>query len=134
MPAATERAVNVRGLRELSRAFAKADKQLKRDYRASLRSLGEPVKVEAQARSAQEITNIGSRWSLMRVGVTQKLVYVAPQERGRASRRNVAIRRPNLATLLMDEAMQPALDNNARHIEERFGDLLDSMATTWERA
>jgi hypothetical protein len=118
----------------LSRAFAKADKQLKRDYRESLRSLAEPVKVEAQARATQEITNIGSRWSLMRVGVTQKLVYVAPQERGRASRRNVAIRRPNLATLLMDEAMQPALDNNAQHIEERFGDLLDAMATTWERA
>lgn len=128
MPA--EGAVRVRGLRELNRAFARADRKLRLEKNDALRRAAEPVRDEAEQLAATEISRIGIPWSRMRVGVTTKVVYVAPRERGqkRGSRK-----RPNLAGLLMGRAMQPALDRNREHVIDRIDDLLADVGREWER-
>ncbi len=131
--ATSKGAVRVKGLRELQRAFRDADKQLNKDLRAALRDVAEPVRAEAEERAVADIRNIGDDWSRMRVGVTQKLVYVAPKERGRRTRGNPLIARPNLAPLLMERAMAPALESQENEIARGLGEMLDDLADKWER-
>ena len=132
MPA-TE-ALRVEGLRDLQRAFALADKESQRKLRQSLKDVGEPVRSTSEQLALTRIRRIGPRWSRMRVGVTRSLVYVAPVERGKRSRANTRLRRPNLADLLMGRAMQPALDINAGRIEGDFEDVLEDVANLWGSA
>lgn len=129
----TERALRVRGLRELNRAFARADKRTSKELRDALREVAQPVASDAEALARVEIPNIGQKWPRMRVGVTRTLVYVAPRERGVASRANQRKRRPNLATKMMDEAMAPALARHAPDLERRTQHALDTVARDWER-
>lgn len=87
-------------------------------------------------------------WTQMRVGVTTRLVYVAPQQRGSRAAvthrvslfggrvklgKNLGPHRPNLATLLMERAMSPALDANIGRVEREFGDMLDKVGADWSR-
>jgi hypothetical protein len=122
-------AVQVRGLREVNAAFAKADRQTRLGVRAGLRDVAEPVRRDAEQLAASTIPRMprSPRWSRMRVGVTRTLVYVAPRQRGARGRNNPRAR-PNLAPLLMDRAMQPALDRHENEIEGRFEQLLDHIA------
>ena len=128
MPA--EGAVRVRGLRELNRAFARADRKLRLEKNDALRRAAEPVREEAEQLAVAEIPRIGDAWSRMRVGVTTKVVYVAPFERGQ---RRGNRKRPNLAGLLMNRAMQPALDMHRSEVIERVDDLLADVGREWER-
>jgi hypothetical protein len=125
--------VAVKGLRELNRAFARADKTLKREKNDALRRAAEPVRLDAESLAVANIRNIGIPWSRMRVGVTQKVVYVAPRERGVRSRGNARRRRPNLAGLLMGEAMEPALEHNRERVMESLDDMLATVGRAWER-
>jgi len=120
--------VRVRGLRELSRAFALADRTLSRELSSSLREAAEPVRAEAEALAVASIPRIGLPWSRMRVGVTRKSVYVAPKERGGKGRS-----RPNLAGLLLGRAMQPALERNIGEVEDAVDDVLATVGRAWER-
>lgn len=116
MPGAGE--IRVQGLRELTSAFGRMSVQLKRDLAGELAVAAEPVRSRATDLAQTEIRNIGDRWSQMRVGVTTSLVYVAPK-----ARRRRGSPRPNLAGLLMNRAMQPALDEKAPEVVG----LLDAM-------
>lgn len=124
--------VTVRGYRELYRAFSLADAQLKRELRKTLRDAAEPVRADAETFAYRRIRNIreGDFWSEMRTGVTQRSVYVVPQPRGTRKRSR---KRPNLADLLMDRAMQPALDRNEKKVVEKIDDLLADIERTWGR-
>ena len=121
-------AVAVTGLREFQRACANSDKELKDFLRTGLRALGEPVRKSAQALAGSEISHIGDHWSRMRLGVTAGGgVYVVPFSRGRGGSK-----RPNLANLLMDKAMQPALDQHTEEVVAGFELLLDRIeAKEW---
>lgn len=119
--------IRVHGLREMNRAFAKADKNLKKDLTKTLKQVAEPVRADASRRALQEIPNIGEPWSRMRTGATTSVVYVAPTRRGRQSQ----LHRPNLAGLLMDRAMQPALDAHSNDIEHELGRMLDVIGKEW---
>ena len=127
MPALT--GARVHGLAAMQRAFATANKDLSKDLRAKLRKVAEPVRSDAETRAVSQIPGVGRDWSRFRTGVTRNSVYVAPRERGRRS----AYRRPNFAGLLMDRAMQPALDAHANEIEDELGDVLDEILTHWGR-
>lgn len=127
MPASD--AIRVEGLRELNRAFARADQVLHRDLTGGLREAAEPVRADAESLALSSIPRIGLPWSRMRVGVTRRVVYVAPQRRGRKRGR----RRPNLAGLLMGRAMSPALERNRGEVESRVGRVLDTVGREWER-
>lgn len=125
-------AVRVHGLRELSRAFQRADATLKRELRDGLRDAAEPVRRDAELLARLEIRNIGVPWSRMRPRVTQRAVWVAPVERGVKSRGAQARRRPNLAGLLMDDAMLPALEQNRREVVDRVDEVLGKVGRAWE--
>ena len=115
----------IKGYTAMQRAFKKADKDLPKDLRETLKAVAEPVRRDAADRAVREITNIGPKWSQMRTSVTQRGVYVAPrQRRGR-------MKRPNLAPLLMDRAMQPALDAHASETEREVGKALDGLFSRW---
>jgi hypothetical protein len=132
--AVSEQTIAVRGLRDLTRAFAAADKTLQRDLRTRLRDAAEPVRADAQASAVREIRNVhdGDSWSRMRVGVTQRLVYVAPRERG--SRGFSPKRRRKFGDLLMDRAMAPALERNRDEVLRELDDMLGNVGKAWERA
>jgi hypothetical protein len=120
--------VTVKGLRELQAAFAHADKETNRLLRAGLREVAEPVRAEAEQLAVERIPRVGPRWSRMRTGVTRKVVYVAPRERGLRTRGDDPRRRPRFGTLLMDRAMEPALERHAPEIEAAVEHLLDEVS------
>lgn len=124
-------AVAVRGLRELNRTFRQAPRDVNRAYRNELRSVGEPVRLTAETLASSTIRRITPAWARMRTGVTTRLVYVAPRQRG-VRGRDQRRRRPNLGTLLMDRAMQPALEQHRGRIETDFDQMLDRLVTKWD--
>jgi hypothetical protein len=128
-----DQTIHVQGLRDLQRAFALADKSVSKELRKSLRDAAEPVRSDAARLAVQEITRIGPRWSQMRVGVTRTLVYVAPKERGVKSRGLQQRKRKNLAPLLRDRALDPALDRNIGQVERKVEQMLATVGKQWER-
>jgi len=122
-------AVLVEGEQQLFRAFAKADRESRLFVRREFRAIAEPTRREAEALALSQIRNMpkSPKWAGMRTGVTQKLVYVAPRQKGARGRR--AGRRPNLADLLMGRAMEPALRRTEpgieRRVERAFDDIVD---------
>lgn len=152
MPAVSQNPIQVKGLRDLQRAFARADDKLLRELKTKLKEAAEPVRAEAEKLAKDEISGMArakhSRWWRMRVGVTRSLVYVAPVERGSRAPviprhsffgglisfgTNLGPHRPNLAGLLMDKAMQKALDAHLPDALRSVGQLLDDVGRTWER-
>ncbi len=126
MPAAA--GIKVRGFTELQRALKNADKDTRLGIRKVERQVAEPVRVEAQELAAREISHIGKEWAAMRIGITQKLVYVAPKQR-----RKRGTPRPNLAGLLLTKAMEPALEKHREQIERSMEEALDNMADNFNR-
>lgn len=120
--------VKVHGFTEMQRAFAKADKNVKKEQRKTLKKVAEPVQSDAVTLALSDIPGVGDVWSRFRIGITTRQVYVAPQQRGRGR-----LRRPNFASLLMDRAMQPALDQNENKIEDEFERMLDEIGRDWGR-
>lgn len=134
-----DQAVHVKGLRELERAFKLADKTEYKALRATLKESADPVKRLAEGKAVARIRNIHTEgtkidWAQMRVGQRRSMVYVAPKQRGRASRANRVIRRPNLKDLLLDRAMIPALDERREEIVGNLEHMLDTVGSRWERA
>jgi len=126
--------VRAEGFRELQRAFKLAGGELQTKLRGRLREIAEPVRDTAETLAVQEITRIGVPWSRMRVGFTTTSVYVAPRERGRLSRRNPNLKRPNLAGLLLHDALEPSLERNQPQVIRGLEDLLGEIGSDWERA
>jgi hypothetical protein len=124
-------AVRIEGLQELERAFRLYGNGLEKGVREALETAAEPVRTDAQALAVSSIRNIGMTWSRMRIGVTRRTAYIAPQERGRARRPNRY--RPNLKGLLLDRAMEPALTRNIPRVEQEIGAALDDLGRMWER-
>jgi hypothetical protein len=115
-------AVRIEGLRELQVSLQRMRSEVGPELRKELRDAGEPVRALAEEKAVGRIRNIGPQWSRMRLGVTTKVVYVAPK-----SRRHGGSPRPNLGGLLMDRAMQPALDESAAEIYPRVEAMLDRL-------
>lgn len=117
-------------MRELNRAFARADRKLRLEKNDALERAAEPVRSSAESLASATIKPGKVPWDAMRIGVTQRVVYVAPLQRStRVARR----KRKNLAGLLMDQAMQPALDMHRSEVVERVDDLLADVGREWER-
>ncbi len=119
MPAGS---VKVKGLRELNRTFKKMGVEVQKETRDQLREVGEPVRQAAEQLAAAQFRNLGD-WSQMRLGVTQKLVYVAPRQRTQG----VGTPRPTLAGLLLQRAMLPALEQNESRVVAGLEKMLDDL-------
>lgn len=127
-------AVVVKGLREFQRVMAAAGPEARKELRSTLREVAEPVRVDAETFARTGIRKVGPRWSRMRVGVTQKLVYVAPRERGIKRRGPDPRRRPKFGDLLERRAMDPAAAKNEREAQRRVEDAFDGLARKWSRS
>lgn len=127
-------AIHVTGLRELELAFLRADRARAGDLRDALMEAAAPVRSAAQALASAEIRNVhaGDPWAGMRIGIGRSIVYVAPVERGLKSRGDDRKRRPKFGTLLMNRAMEPALEENRVRVEDRLDRMLDEVADVWE--
>lgn len=123
----------VKGLRELVRADQKATKETRLGVKPALREAAEPVRREAENLAGRRIRNMGRSpaWSGMRVGVTTRVVYVAPKKRGARKRAVARLRRPNLAALLLDRAMTPALDLHLHDVEQGLERMLERIGRDW---
>ncbi len=126
-------AVRVNGLRELQAALSKASKESRVGVRSALRDVAEPVRRDAEVLALSEVTRMTEPWSEMRTGVTRTSVYVAPKKRGVKGRGAAGSRRPKFGTLLMERAMQPALDKHQAETERRLEDALDKVADHFNR-
>lgn len=122
--------IRVDGLAETNRALRRTDRDVRLGVRKELRDVAEPVRRSAEQLASSEIRNAGTDWSRMRTGIRTDSVYVAPRKRGL---KKGPRKRPNLAPLLMDKAMQPALDRHTPEIEREFGQMLDRVANNFSR-
>lgn len=120
MPAAGH--VTVRGLRELNRAFDQMGKELKKELRDELKTVGEPVRQAAEQLAVANIRNVDQRWSAMRLGTTSRVVFVAPK-----ARRRRGTPRPNFGNLLLNRAMLPALEANEPKVIRGLEQMLDRV-------
>jgi hypothetical protein len=123
--------VKVKGLRELSAVIARTSKDASRDLRTGLRAVAEPIRVDAERLAETRIRNIGPQWGKMRVGVTRRMVYVAPRKRGVKNRGADPRRRPQFATLLEQRAMTPALRQNEHRIEQATEEVFADLSRKW---
>jgi hypothetical protein len=125
--------IAVHGRAELLRAFAAAEKDERKFLREAERRVAEPVRLDAESLARATIPRIGLAWSQMRIGITQRSVYVAPKQRGTRRRDDPRSRR-NLGTLLMDRAMQPALERHEHEIAAAYErEVIDRMAARFNR-
>lgn len=122
MPAAFA-GIKVENQAEVMRAFGHVSAGLKKEMRAELQKVAEPVKPAATRLAHANITNITGRWSEFKIGVTAKSVYVAPQ-----ARRRRGSPRKNLGVLLLEQAMWPAVEQRTPQITREFERWLDSLA------
>lgn len=119
-------AIRVTGLRELSRDFRKISKDLSKELTKELKNAAEPVRTGAEQLALSRIRNMSSspQWAVMRIGVSraQGAVYMVPDQRGgRGSGRT------NLKNLLLERAMDPALEENADKVKDNINDVLGSV-------
>lgn len=128
--------IYVRGLQNVSRGYAKVGTAAKRNLNKRLKEAVEPVREAAQEFGPSRIRNLkrvagpsGSNWSLVRSGATQRVVYIAPVERGRS--RNEKKRRPNFKELELGRAYEPALAQNRSEVVDRFGRIFDDIQHAW---
>jgi hypothetical protein len=121
--------LEVEGLEQLQKLFAKADRDVRLAERKAMRDVAEPVRRDVETLTYGQIRNMprSPKWSAMRTGVTQKLVYVAPRQRG-LGRGDHPAKRPNLAVLIRTRAMDPAEQKNMPVVRARFEQLLDQIA------
>ncbi len=117
-------AVRVEGLTELIESFYKADRGLAKEVRGELKDAGEVVRADGQGRAARTIHVSRSHWEEMRLGITAaNVVYVVPKHRGRGG----SSRRKNLAVLLMDRALEPALEANREKVVKAVEDAVNNV-------
>jgi hypothetical protein len=121
-------AVVVKGMAEFQRALAHADRSSRLGVRRELRDIARPIANDAQQLALGTITGMAAspKWAGMRIGVTRKLVYVAPRQKGARGKGPRA--RPNLADLMMSRAMEPALERHRGELETNVERMLDRVA------
>lgn len=115
-------------MRELQAALAKADRQTRGLVRGEFKRVAEPVRRDAEGLARDRIRRVTEPWARMRVGVTRKVVYVAPRQRGVKTRGADPRRRRNFGGLLMARAMEPALQQNQAGIVREVEGMLDRIA------
>src|SRR5262245_59289514 len=125
--------VRVENLAGLQRAFKRASDTEAKLLTARLKEAAEPVKTAGKGKAPTQIRNMTEPWSEMRVGMARGIVYMVPKQRGRKSKANPHIRRPNLKHLLLDRAMIPALEENASTVTNSVQHVLDTVGRQWER-
>jgi len=103
--------LRVIGAEEVSEAFLALGLEVRKAIGPALAAAADPIASDAAQRAMSNIRNMTSRWSRMKTGIKPSLVYVAP-----AARRAGGSPRPNLANLLANRALDPALDEHSAEV------------------
>ena len=92
--------------------------------RRELQAAAKPIKQDAQTLALASITHLGGPWSRFRIGIAGggETVYLAP-----ASKRKGGSPRPNLAPLLLHDAMEPAVDRNTGEAVAKIEAMVDRV-------
>lgn len=125
-------AVVTSGLPEISRAFSVFSVQFPKNLRKSLKWAAEPVRARAETRAGQQVRNlgIGDPWTGMRTGGGTKIVYIAPKQRGLASKKNKRLRRPNIKPHIL-RGMETALFEEQHAVTARLNTVLAQDVKRW---
>ena len=116
--------LRVVGYRDVMRAFARADKETKREVRKTFRKVGEAVRLDAAARLAPVSARSAAGY---RTSVRQK--GVAVQQRLRKTTR----KHPEWGSYQMRHALLPAMRGNQARTEKAFEDALDQVCDHFNR-
>jgi hypothetical protein len=114
--------IKIHGQEELERAFMAEKKEVLAGLKKEILAIGAFVRKDAQSNALAEISNIGPKWSRMRMGVTPVMAYIVPSARNRGGSP-----RPNLAGLLAT-AMQEAADKHGAEFLTRVDALIDATS------
>lgn len=125
--------LEVKNMRQMQAALAKADKNVRLGVRKAMRDVAEPVRRDVEQLTGSEIRGMpkSPKWARMRTGVTRTRVYVAPRQRGVG--RGDPANRPNLAKLIRIRAMDPAEEKNVPVVRRNFEQMLDHLAGDFNR-
>lgn len=120
--------VRVTRVAELRRAFIGTRDRVSKGAKTEIKRFAEPVRADAETFAAARISGISREriipnWSSMRTGLTRNAVYVAPRRKGTRGRIQNR-RRPGFKDVLLDRAMEPALQKNIPLITEKFEDMV----------
>jgi hypothetical protein len=124
-------ALVIKNFEALNKTFKQAPKELRLKLRGEYRKMADPVRMTAESLAATRIRNLaeGSPWARFRLGITQKLIYIAPRQKGSHGRG--PSRRKNMGNLLAYRALGPAIEQHEQRIEHEFEQLLDRMTRSW---
>jgi hypothetical protein len=122
----------VEGAAQLTKVFNHAPADVKKAYRNELRTVALPVAETYTRLASSRIRRMqfSPQWAKTRIGVTQRLVYVVPRQKGTKGRGSR--RRRNLFRLMAERAAEPALELNRARIRRDFELMLDRLANKWE--
>ncbi len=129
--------IYIKGYQNVLRSYAKVGKAANKNIRKRLKLAIEPVRAKAQELGPRNIRNLRpsptasnrSDWAAVRMGVTQRFVYIAPVERGRTT--NEHRRRPNFKALELGKGYEPALAIEKQEVIDRFGGIFDDIQHAW---
>lgn len=129
-----DNAIRIQGLRELERAFKSYGRGMEKGIREALDAGAEVVRPDAEALAVTAIKRSNIDWTRMRTGVSRRVGFVAPVERGSFSKRNLRYRRRQKFTdRMLDNALEPALAKNVPRVAQEFEDALADLARAWSR-
>jgi hypothetical protein len=117
--------VVVHGYKELVKASALADKQLRKEMRDTFRAVGEPVRSQAAVRFATVDARSAAGY---RTRVRQRGVIVEQ------SLRKTTGKHPEYGALQMRRALMPALADQEPETIRRFEEAVDHVCGVWERS
>ncbi len=124
--------INVKGLAETYRAFGNISEDVQDELRDGLEEVGKPVQALGERYALERIRNMprSPAWAEMRIGVSKReaLVYMVPDNTGRAGRGRGKRKRKNLASLLMNRAMDPAVEDNVETTERELEKVIDKLS------
>lgn len=118
----------ISGLTEMIRAFDRAVPAQKAYFREALRKVAVPVSRDISRLATEHISRLGKRGARMRIGITTRLVYVAPAYRG--VRPGSPLARPNFAPL-MGAQMEEALREDHALVERELERVFSRVERKW---
>ena len=106
--------VKVEGIDMLVRRFDMVDARVKAGMRREILAASKPVAVFARNMALANIRNMdySPKWAVMKIGIERKSltgVYMVPKSH-QLGKNRMGRSRPNLNPLLLDRAMEPAVD------------------------
>ena len=124
--------INVKGLRETYRAFGNISDDVQGELRDGLEQAAKPVQALGERYALERIRNMprSPAWAEMKIGVSKReaLVFMAPATKGRAGRGRTKRKRKNLANLLLERSMEPAVEDNVERTERGLEDVIDKLS------